>query len=550
MEQGGNILDDITESVLFEVMPKRSISPDTFESGSIDFEFDVPSLRALLLNESFLRISVAVETYYRSGAGDVEGWGRPRICDMVAPAFNAPGNLFTNIQFLAGGVTVDAISSLVPQIGALDARCKTSGAWIEKSGQLTNTRGGFAKRLFELSSSQLGTAGATTVAQQPRPNASPSAYDDLDKMLVDRANALATTTAALAGGVVTFGAVVFAAAADFRPYIGATIVINGARYKCLSFATDVTINVSPEGTIAATNDWYFVRRDLARTYSGTNDLQYCFQPALGVWKEAYPFSSGSYALRMTPTAQYAQAFIESKNTNTALAAAANGVRVQISDMRLYLKMPRLRIPDSISDMSFQTYAAQFRSIASDQGGTYQFSVEASTRFIYVFLQNQAAGNSFVESVSRFTSTDYADLAISYLTVSYGGLTLPNTRIGIDVTTPALVNILAPVGTTRITKQIQYFYDQWMANNSYGHKSCAGPSETLDQYLANGAIYKFDFSGLDYQNKSTDVIVDIGFDSAKGGTPRNLRLGVVSEFNKTLSITNANGRIVKVTSLSI
>lgn len=547
MSEEDNLLSNITESQLFEITPRRSVGGAAFKEGTISYEWDVGSLRTMILNESFLRLTVDVETLQQITNVPESGFARPRVIDQVACAFNAPNNLFTNIQFLAGGVQVSSCNTLVPQISAIDVRSKPTRAWIDTLGQTSAVKGGFARRLLELSGSNLG--GSLAIANGAvQPFSVPHIGEDLDKMLIDRSNALPNATAQIAAGVVTLTPVVtvpVTANINPAPYIGASIVVSGTRYKILTGtinAADTTLTIQPEGTAAATTDWYFLRRNFARTYSATNSLNIVFKPPIGIWKQNFPMGPGSYQLRLTPTGSVSQCFLES--TNSALATT--DVNVNISDLRLYVKMPRLRIPDSISDVPFNEYSGQLRAVTSTNGGTFQMTCEPSTRYIYVFLQSTAANSSFINSVSRFTEANNNDLAINYLQVSYSGITLPNTRVGLDITYTTPASLITPV-----RKQAQYFYEQWCANNGAGSEEGPGNSETFDQWLMNGAIYKFDFSNRDFADKSSDVLIDLGLDSSKiVGGATGLNLGVVFEYSKTIQVTNANGRVVNVKSLSL
>ena len=140
----------MSEFVYREIIASRTITPDTFSQGVIDFNFQTGNPTAWLPSKSYFRISMEIR-------GD-EGKAQPDVVESLAFADNAVSCLFNNIYFRAGGQDVSSIVNYVPQAAQSKMRLQKTGAWLNSIGKdAYMLESSFAKRLSNVSSTPIPT---------------------------------------------------------------------------------------------------------------------------------------------------------------------------------------------------------------------------------------------------------------------------------------------------------------------------------------------------------------------------------------------------------
>ena len=114
------------ERTFRQVTAKRSVANGTFDRGVLDFDFSIGGKTVFIPSKTYFRIGMKLT----DNAGDP-----PDIATDVAYANMAPGNLFDNCFFTAGGQTVSSIVNYAPQAHACGYRLKKSGAWLSTLGK-------------------------------------------------------------------------------------------------------------------------------------------------------------------------------------------------------------------------------------------------------------------------------------------------------------------------------------------------------------------------------------------------------------------------------
>ena len=109
-----------------QVTAKRNITGADFDKGVIDFDFSIGGKTVFVPSRSYFRIGLDLTKVN----------GDPlEQADDVAFANLAPGNLFDNVYFLAGGQTVSSIVNYAPQAHTCSYRLSKSGAWLNSVGK-------------------------------------------------------------------------------------------------------------------------------------------------------------------------------------------------------------------------------------------------------------------------------------------------------------------------------------------------------------------------------------------------------------------------------
>ena len=109
-----------------QVCPTRNVTGNEFDKGIIDINFSIGGKSVWIPSRSYFRIGMEL----------TKPDGTPVAkADDVAFANMAPGNLFDNVYFLAGGQTVSSIVNYAPQAHACSYRLSKSGAWLNSVGK-------------------------------------------------------------------------------------------------------------------------------------------------------------------------------------------------------------------------------------------------------------------------------------------------------------------------------------------------------------------------------------------------------------------------------
>ena len=110
-----------------QITCKRAIDGANFDKGIIDVDFSIGGKTTWTPSKSYFRIGLKLTK--ADGSTSLEQ------TDNVAYANLAPGNLFDNVYFMAGGQTVSSIVNYAPQAHAASYRLSKSGAWLNSIGK-------------------------------------------------------------------------------------------------------------------------------------------------------------------------------------------------------------------------------------------------------------------------------------------------------------------------------------------------------------------------------------------------------------------------------
>ena len=109
-----------------QITAKRNITGNDFDKGVIDFDFSIGGKTVFIPSRSYFRVGLELT---KVNGDPIEK------ADDVAFANLAPGNLFDNVYFLAGGQTVSSIVNYAPQAHVCSYRLSKSGSWLNSVGK-------------------------------------------------------------------------------------------------------------------------------------------------------------------------------------------------------------------------------------------------------------------------------------------------------------------------------------------------------------------------------------------------------------------------------
>lgn len=520
----------------------RSFTPASFASGDLDFNFYASDTDAISLSKSYMRVGLSL---LGSGAA------QPTASQLVALAENAVGNLFTNVSFHAGMGEVSACRIGVPQASALNARTKSLG-WLKSLGQgvaLDEPR--FAKRVMytaadpspdqffdsknemykPVNAAVFGTATVAITAPDLQ-----TTTETVDKNnVVDAATVIATAVLAN-GAVVTGVSTLFqtgmpnsatGAPSGASVAAGDILVVAGVRYPVLAVnsETGIVVACAPAVAIAATTDWYIIRKDVIRAPQASNVIYALWRPPIGIFEHDGLLGGGDFKLSLSPNSNYQSAGVETKNSAYVVDTTFS---LQVTSLKLYVHVQKERIPDSIVDLQMREYQV----LSKPWQPTLNFSVSPFTESITVFVQDRFAGQNALVPPSRFKTIDNSDLKLQKIQVSFAGINKPSvprdSQFGNGV------------------NQLEQLY-----NDSYeelGLDIHALGCESYDDWLQRGPMYHFNFA-RDMNNRSTEVTVSTTFSSSSGpmsGYPNSgsALVYIIAHYRNVSRITTSGGRIVR------
>lgn len=554
--------DSAANKEFIEVTPKRAIAP--FEAGSIDFDLGISGHSAWLIGKSYMRATVRLV-----GATALT---RPAVREMLALAFNSPGNWFNQVNLYAngGGGSISSVLSYYPQVAALSERVRKSPALATSVGRLGYCKGSFTQRQLAICGGPGGVAAANTqgagalsgcaeypenqeITRQHNPLAS---FNVGGNLTASNCIVSGVTVSAAGQTVTTFTFENLAAGPVAGPtvivgdLIGATLVVRGISYPIVDVSA---VGVSPATVISNTplpapmpainneSNWYFIKRKIVRADLLSNEFDVVFQPALGAWvgnDGNNCLASGNYTLSFTPNTNYQLAGIETTNPYTTKA-----YEFSIIDMRMYAMVGLASIPPAIYSISWPDFEASSRAIGSANGGSYQFNIKSSTVRIHIFLQSGTSNSTPAFPPSNFKAVGNTDLMVNSLQVTYANRTLPLQQITSVDSYIGDGNVAA----TNINTFKQQYYNYLSA---LGVTDMLAGHESFAEWMDRGPVFSFDYSSRDSSDRSTQVNVDLRLVAPAGSTVDvQTQLFCVSEYRKVCEFAVGRGKLVSMTSSS-
>ncbi len=360
-------------------------------------------------------------------------------------------------------------------------------------------------------------------------------------------NALATFAA---GGVVTGVNTLFStgmpnlttgAPTGGSVQVGDILVVRGVHYP-ISVApvgaseTAFTVANPPSVAIAATSNWFIIRKDVMRAPQANNTVYATWRPPSGIFDYDGILGCGNYTFHLYPNGRYLTSAVETRNptASASIDGKTNDYSLIVNSITFFAYIEKTSIPASIQDLPMMEYQV----IPKPWESTVQFSVSPQTTALTFFVQDITAGANPRVPQSMFKVLDNSDLKLASIQVSFAGTSKPATEIksnfynGID--------------------QMQQYYRDTYSQSGLLQSDGA---ETYYDYLQRGPIYHYTFA-KDENNLATEVSVTTNFtglsdgpgSGAIGGTGKAL-LYCVAHFKKTIRIETSEGSVKRVSTVA-
>ncbi len=512
----------MTDATLFEVNPSRRVDGSNFPLGVMEFAFSVGAPNAWVPSKSYFRIG---STIYGAPTGG-PAVAAPIVREMVAFADNAVGNMFDNAYVRSNNVEISSISQGLAQASALSARLGEGHSWLKSLGSGAElNKANFTDRVMYTSSDRApdGYLGAKNEMYRPADTAH---FEDAE-VEIDAAGVVTGTDTIFTTGMPnsTTGA-----PTGSTVRAGDILVINSVYYPIVGVADDDTMTVAdtPSGAVAATTNWYIIRKDVMRAPQYNNQVYSLWRPPIGLFDYSDGLGSGEYRIQLNPNSNYLLTSVETKNPD--FAASSDGLSgsysMVINEVKFFAYIEKMSIPDSIQDLSLMEYQVQSKPWSNN----LQFSISPYTKAITIFVQDVSAGASPLCPPSMFKVLDNSDLKLATLQVTYAGMTKPSTAWQSSFYNG--------------TDQLQQRY-----RDTYAECKIDG-AESYYDWLQRGPIYHFNFE-RDVSNRATEVMVNTTFNNLSTGPGTGVgstglaRVFCVSHFQRNVQITTAAGSIVNV-----
>jgi hypothetical protein len=519
-------MSDSVDHQWLEVACQRTATTSQFSAGIQDYVFSVQAPNVFFPSKSYMRFELAV-----TGPGAAV----PNVSNQIALAEGCIANMYNNAIFQAGGQAVSQVMNFFPQCSAIEARTSYSGAWLDKIGAYTQSYNGDRSSRIAAISSTLNAAQVRI----PLAEGKSEIYRPTDGKTPDTASVAVVAATGVVTGIAT----------KFQlSDIGSTIVINGVAFQVL-VATDagplaITLGTKPTADIVATTNWYMCRRNLNYSTQARNTIQVLWRPsALGIFRYGGPLGHGAYRLQLSPDPNYNMTAIEYPySTTTGYGPLTAGVyAISVVDVKLYIAIAKMSIPDGPEILRLNEFQCQSKQMTS-ANQNFQWTVPASTRRLYMFLQDTSAGSNPIIPPSVFRvygSTAVAanvplstgeEQNLTAIQITYANITKPQTRwdSSFSSTTNYLVQLyMQSLIETKMDEDV-------------------GGAETMDQWLQRGPLYCWSFE-RDSSDMSTEVQTQSTYTNANWQTAN---LFLCAEYTRATEITSSKGQIVNVRGLNV
>ena len=514
-----------TENSWMEVSCQRSVSGSEYGRGLQDYIWSVSAPSVWFPSRSYFRYEL--ELY---GPGDPTTSNPPKVSDGLAFAENCVSNSITNAYMYSGGQVVSSIVNSYAQCASVAYRSGKTAAWMKNQGTAYAQHGTLSERIAAVSSTTSGGA----------PIGLSGLDDNREEIYKPCAQSNAATIQVTAGPILVSGSTASGTATAFANGAvdaGVKIVAGGVTYTIASVATDgagiqtitVILDVAPLLAVAATTDWYAIRRTTRRSDQARHKIQVLYQPPLGIFAVSQPMGSGSYKLSLSPDPSFRLSMVETKDPGYALTGADTRYRVVVKDVKLYVATGKLSIPlNEIVQLDLLEYAA-YSKVMSAASENLQFTIPASTETIYVSLQHPSAGSNPAWPPNKFVANRDSDLNLQSLQITYANQTKTMTRWTSSFKAG--------------TNQLVQLYNMSLQETHRDESS--GGAESFNQWLDRGPLYAFKFD-RDASARDTEMTVQISYNDAEAGAfdPQS-KLFIIAEYRRLVELTHSNGSIVSV-----
>jgi hypothetical protein len=547
-----------------EVSCQRSVgdsvgSPSNFSAGVQDYTWGIGKGMVWYPSRSYFRFTVQLKGSGRYSAIP----NKPLISEQLALAENFMANCYQSLYFLAGGQAVSSITNFLPQCSQVDNRVSSSAAWLKSMGESAHyTNPHFSSRVNAVSTQGVYPNSDAYVAgngdlniMEGRGFSGLSLHEGKSQyskpLLTGYTFATATLTYNGADSSSWLGTGIKLTPND----VGSTIVIAGNFYQ-ISFVGNVTANntqpffvhefrTSPPANFRTT-DWYLIQRNINRSSESHSYLQALWRPScVGIFNHAGAIASGDFRLQLSPDSNYKIAACQS------VVPGYSGHEFMVTDVKFYVATSKLMIPDSIQTLYLDEYMAQSKVMTTNDQNL-SFTVPASTKTLYVFLQSGRAGQSIEFPPSLFKAENDADLNLTKLQITYGNISRPQTILSSGYTNSIDSSAYnPPVPSTAVSQNLlMQLYLQSALETDQATRE--GGCESFNDWVQS-PLYAFTWSKPE-GDLSTNVQLQITYsDPTSNGVssfPTNSKVFLVAKYSRTAEITTANGMVTAVRTLNV
>ena len=501
------------------IVPTRNAKQGSFSDGGIDMRFTLSGNQSWIPSLSYLRIRLKLS--------DSAGVQLVNAGD-VAFAQNPCSHLFSAAEFQIGSTTVSRISANYPQIDILEKRLGKSKAWMDTVGDSS-----------ELLASDFKTRLNATSADGYRLTNNPEDVLNITaaEMRFDAAN---NTMEIKTAGTATFNAAGGAALPDVRlsfpigTYVtdaaGVNYLVNGHS------ASTTVLNVA--GAHAAVG----AATGFSKTVFGAvksaraQYIEFCYQPALSIFKLTEKLPAGDYNLNLTPRqasiwgAQIVESMDGKKALGTDYSVSVEDIHLmtcQVSGTRFsgdyYLDMENVRL--------------QTAEIANTSLTSNQFTVSPSCNSITIAYQDNRVSSDSRISESRFRA--YPDV-LSEAVIRDSSVENKITRSYLEKGSLKVPKIDAdPSFVAGTNYQTQRYYESLL---NAGQLYNSGGAESFEEWQKNGAFYHYNIV-QDGDSNDTRVIVNQQFQDTSDIDTTNILL--FDHYSSVAKISIENGKVTTV-----
>jgi hypothetical protein len=505
----------MTDSTWTEVSCTRAINGDLFSQGVIDFPFSIGYPNTFIPSKSYFRATLQLNRGITADA--------PLVSDMVGFSENPAGNLFSTCEVKMGGVQVSKTTSFAQQASMLKLRSGSSYAFLKSIGADCN---------------QLNPSLSTRI-QSVSSDVAIGSKVNSDNYIT---KPLITYRVALAAGVATFTnpAPGVAAVENTNTFAtaGDELVIAGQSFIVRTTAANATLTVTSASTsdIAATLDFYFVKRNITRTPQAHNIIYAVYQPPCGFFDESEPMCAGDYRVSLNPNSYYKKAIVQSIFNLSQDPILAN-YNVSVIDVKFYLYTEKQSIVDCVRTMNLYEMSIQNKLYSEN----LQFTIPSSTQKISIFMQSPEANYSNIYPPSRFSCPLDVDLGIKSIQLSYAGVQKTSTLYESSFT-----SVGGLPAATSYTNQLQQRFIE--SNESFNKDASIGCGESYSDWLERGPIFHFDFT-RDETDRSTELQLNIQSISQAAGLDLQ-KVFVVAWYRSRCEYETQGGTVTAVKMSSI
>ena len=492
------------DSQLLEVACTRDVNGNNFSKGVQDYPFSVGGAWSFVPAKSYFRMRCTVTNADTS---------QPTTIDNIALADGFCNNLFNNAYFRAGQQDVSQITSFLPQAAMVKHRLHKSGAWTKTVGSDSqNLEPSFRKRVHRIASngSDPLEPDLPYLAHLPGATVSQAQVDANGDVVLANASlfanikegdtfTIAGDTAGPGGGPTTYTVVTAPIDDD-----GSTMV------------------AEPETASSGQGPVLF-KRPNPRNYQKKNQLEFIFQPPLGIFDYDQPMYGGDYRISLNPISNFQQAAIESLHS---LSSTAGNFKFEVTDLHFYVALVRMNNPlDSVIRLNLTECAIQTKAYSK----TLDFTVPPSTFGIAVYLQDTAAGSDTRVPPNIFKLISGEDEDLRQFQMTYANISKPSTDWSTEL------------GDGK-NYMIQRYYDT-LSNAGLTLES--GGTETFADWLSRGGLYFYTWL-RDSSDRSTHLQIRTSY----GAQPTSALVHVCALYSKVAEISSSNGRITAVSQLAV